>query len=81
MRVDSYEQAQTQHTNTPPPHRASKGTALAAYGEIAFSPVGVAIMFVSAVSESLRLVMTQYLLVGLKMGPIEGVWGGLGVWG
>jgi hypothetical protein len=49
------------------------GTALAAYGEVAFDTVGVAIMFVSAVSESLRLVMTQYLLVGLKMGPIEGL--------
>jgi hypothetical protein len=48
------------------------GTALAAYGEVAFSAAGVGIMLVSSVSESLRLVMTQYLLVGLKMGPLEG---------
>jgi hypothetical protein len=49
------------------------GTALAAYGEVAFNAVGVTIMFISAVAESARLVMTQYLLVGLKMGPFEGV--------
>ena len=49
------------------------GTALSAYGEVAFDAAGVVIMFISAVSESLRLVMTQYLLVGLKMGPIEGL--------
>ncbi|GBF93366.1 drug metabolite transporter superfamily [Raphidocelis subcapitata] len=49
------------------------GTALSAYGEVAFDNVGAVIMFISAVSESLRLVMTQYLLVGCKMGPIEGL--------
>ncbi|KAI8463840.1 MAG: triose-phosphate transporter family-domain-containing protein [Monoraphidium minutum] len=41
--------------------------------KVAFDAVGVAIMFISAVAESARLVMTQYLLTGLKMGPFEGV--------
>ncbi|KIY98630.1 hypothetical protein MNEG_9335, partial [Monoraphidium neglectum] len=49
------------------------GTALAAYGEVNFNVLGVAIMFVSEAAEAVRLVMTQYLLVGLKMGPFEGV--------
>lgn len=49
------------------------GTALAAYGEVSFSALGVLIMFVSESAEAIRLVMTQYLLVGLKMGPFEGV--------
>jgi hypothetical protein len=49
------------------------GTALAAYGEVAFSALGVFIMLVSEAAEATRLVMTQYLLVGLKMGPFEGV--------
>jgi hypothetical protein len=49
------------------------GTALAAYGEVQFSVLGVFIMFVSEAAEAIRLVMTQYLLVGLKMGPFEGV--------
>jgi len=49
------------------------GTAVAAYGEVAFDLAGVVIMFVSEAAEATRLVMTQYLLVGLKMGPFEGV--------
>eukprot|EP00878_Enallax_costatus_P024815 GHUV01026506.1.p1 GENE.GHUV01026506.1~~GHUV01026506.1.p1 ORF type:complete len:292 (+),score=48.83 GHUV01026506.1:214-1089(+) len=49
------------------------GTALAAYGEVHNSVVGVVIMFVSEACEAIRLVMTQLLLQGLKMGPFEGV--------
>ena len=48
------------------------GTALAAYGEVAFDLLGVLIMLVSESAEAARLVMTQFLLVGLKMGPFEG---------
>jgi hypothetical protein len=49
------------------------GTALAAYGEVHNSVVGVAIMFFSEAAEAIRLVMTQLLLQGLRMGPFEGV--------
>jgi hypothetical protein len=49
------------------------GTALAAYGEVHNSMLGVAIMFFSEAAEAIRLVMTQLLLQGLRMGPFEGV--------
>lgn len=49
------------------------GTALAAYGEIHNSVLGLVIMFASEVLEATRLVMTQLLLTGHKMGPFEGL--------
>eukprot|EP00879_Flechtneria_rotunda_P017891 GHRR01018751.1.p1 GENE.GHRR01018751.1~~GHRR01018751.1.p1 ORF type:complete len:185 (+),score=29.92 GHRR01018751.1:389-943(+) len=49
------------------------GTALAAYGEAHNSVLGVMIMFISEACEAIRLVMTQLLLTGLRMGPFEGV--------
>lgn len=49
------------------------GTALAAYGEVHNSAVGVIIMLASEAFEAIRLVMTQLLLTGLRMGPFEGV--------
>jgi hypothetical protein len=49
------------------------GTALAAYGEVHNSILGLVIMFGSEVLEATRLVMTQLLLAGHKMGPFEGL--------
>ena len=45
------------------------GTAMASYGELNFSLIGVLVMFLSEGFESTRLVMTQILLVGLKFHP------------
>lgn len=45
------------------------GTLLASLGEGSFSVIGVVIMMSSEVFESVRLVMTQVLLVGLKFNP------------
>jgi hypothetical protein len=45
------------------------GTAMASYGELNFSVIGVVFMFMSETFEAIRLVMTQMLLVGLKFHP------------
>lgn len=47
------------------------GTAIASYGEVNLSVIGVVFMFMSESFESTRLVMTQILLVGLKFHPSE----------
>ena len=45
------------------------GTAIASYGEINLNALGLVFMFSSESFEAIRLVMTQMLLVGLKMHP------------
>ena len=45
------------------------GTAVASYGEVHLSALGVIFMFSSEAFEAIRLVMTQMLLVGLKLHP------------
>ena len=47
------------------------GTALASYGELAFSWAGVVVMLLSEVADALRLVLTQLLLSSSKWHAIE----------
>ncbi|GLC60734.1 hypothetical protein PLESTB_001665000 [Pleodorina starrii] len=51
------------------------GVALASYGELNLSLFGLAAMLVSVVAESVRLVLTQHLLVGSgsSLHPLEGL--------
>jgi len=49
------------------------GTAIASISELNLSALGVFIMLSNEVFESIRLVMTQLLLSGLKFHPIEGL--------
>lgn len=49
----------------------SGGILLASYGEMNLSVVGFLFMFASQISEALRLIMTEKLLVGMKLHPIE----------
>ena len=49
------------------------GTSLAGYGEINLSFVGVLLMALSECAETVRLVMTQFMLQGLNFHPMEGV--------
>lgn len=50
------------------------GTALAAYGEIAFQWIGVVMMFASEFSEACRMAVLQYLLGNLRFELIEGLY-------
>lgn len=47
------------------------GVAMASYGEMNMSIVGLVAMLVSVFSEATRLVLTQHLLVGRNFHPIE----------
>ncbi|GIL68471.1 hypothetical protein Vafri_21743 [Volvox africanus] len=52
------------------------GVALASYGELNMSLIGLTAMLISVVAESVRLVMTQYLLAaggGGNLNPMEGL--------
>ncbi|KAL4428420.1 hypothetical protein ABPG75_002509 [Micractinium tetrahymenae] len=49
------------------------GTALASAGEVNLNVMGVVVMMLSECFESIRLVMTQLLLTGLRFHPIEGL--------
>lgn len=49
------------------------GTAIASYGEVNLSAVGVACMLLSEAFEASRLVMTQLLLTGSSFHPVEGL--------
>lgn len=49
------------------------GTAISSAGEANFSLVGLFYMFSSETCEALRLVLTQKLMAGFKMHPIEGL--------
>lgn len=49
------------------------GTAVASYGALDASTLGMLIMLGAEVAESVRIVMTQYLLVGKKFHPFEGL--------
>ncbi len=50
------------------------GTALAAYGEIAFAWIGVLMMFASEFSEACRMAVLQYLLGNLRFELVEGLY-------
>jgi drug/metabolite transporter (DMT)-like permease len=49
------------------------GTCVASFGAVDASLLGMLIMIGAEVAESVRLVMTQYLLVGRKFHPFEGL--------
>ena len=49
------------------------GVCLASYGELHLSLFGLAAMLTSVVSESVRLVLTQHLLVGRSFHALEGL--------
>ncbi|GAX82101.1 hypothetical protein CEUSTIGMA_g9529.t1 [Chlamydomonas eustigma] len=51
----------------------SIGVAAASYGELNMSAIGLATMLTSVLAESVRLVMTQHLLVGQALHPLEGL--------